>query len=46
MDYYKTSQTITDLLITFTDRHKTPLPATHHTILYSMADISKQISKG
>jgi hypothetical protein len=42
MDYYKTSQTVTDLLITFTDRYKASSthykllpPATHHTILPS-----------
>jgi len=45
-DHYKTSQTVTDPLIIFTDRYKLLLPATHYTTLYSIADISKQVSEG
>ena len=39
-------QTVTDPLTAFTDPIRPLPPATYYTILHSMVDISKQISKG
>ena len=39
-------QTTTDPPTAFTDPIRPLPPATHYTILYSIADISKQVSKG